>query len=107
MKSYLKVKVKCKDIEPVEGMEIVIRPPVPKPIEKKYFDPAEYSKKYREKNKAKLDLDRKDNYEKNKHEILRKKQLWYLNIAQTVKKPRQDTIDKYGLKYDDDLEKWV
>lgn len=81
---------------------------VPRPEPKtSYFDPKEYAKKYRERNKEKLKVKRKENYDKNKHKILRNKILFMLNVAQTVKKPRKATIDKYDLKYDKTQKKWI
>jgi hypothetical protein len=83
-------------------------PPVKAPIVKTaYFNAKESSKKYRESNKDKITIQRKDYYTKNKDQILRKKILWMLNISQSVDKPSRASVEKYGIRYDTELKKWV
>jgi len=84
------------------------RQPVPKPVAKRtYFDPAAYSKAYREKHPAKIKQQRADYYVKNKEKVLRAKILWLLNVAQTTKHPTKKSIEKYDLKYSAAEKKWI
>jgi hypothetical protein len=112
---YLKVNVPEYVGKPIE----VYVPPLPKtieapPKEKEYFNPKEYGKVYREKNKEKLKEKRKDNYkDKDGHyttdkgkKVLARKMLWYLNTGGTAK-PKQSSIDTYKLKYDEEKEIWT
>ena len=73
---------------------------------KEGFNPKEYSKQYRDKNKAKIEEWRKEFYKANKDVILARKQLDLLNKG-LVTNPTQYSKDTYGLKYDDDKKQWV
>lgn len=77
---------------------------VSKPVKVPY-NPVEYSRKYREENGEELNEKRRNDYEMNKKAILRNKILRNLNNGLTSK-PTQMTIDRYGLYYDDDKDKW-
>lgn len=108
--AYFKINYPEGDEPDEDYTGAVIRPPpkpVPKPEPKEYFDPRKYAKEYRLKNKDKIKEKRKENYNRDKHKILRNKILFNLNVAQVTKHPRQDTIDKYDIKYDAKQKKWV
>jgi hypothetical protein len=84
------------------------RQPVPKPVAKRtYFDPAAYSKAYREKHPAKIKQQRADYYVKNKEKVLRAKILWLLNVARPTTLPTKKSIEKYDLKYSATEKKWI
>ena len=108
--AYFKINYPEGDEPDEDYTGAVIRPPpkpVPKPEPKEYFDPRKYAKEYRKKNQDKIKAKRKENYNRDKHKILRNKILFNLNVAQVTKHPRQDTIDKYDIKYDAKQKKWV
>jgi hypothetical protein len=73
-------------------------------VERKYFNPKEYMKGYRktEKNKKYMEEYRA----KKRVDITRKKILLDLNKYKTVKNPKQTTIEKYNLKYDNEKKVW-
>ena len=50
---------------------------------------------------------RKVYYAENKDKILKDKILWYLNVSQSVEKLSKASIEKYDIKYDKTLKKWV
>lgn len=106
--AYYKINYPCEDggNDDIEGPRPIPKP-VPRPEPKRdYFDLKAYSKKYREAKKDTIKTKRKEAYEKDKHNILRKKIIWNLNVSQAVKRPRQSTIDKYNLKYNDQTSRW-
>jgi hypothetical protein len=70
------------------------------------FNPKEYSKEYRIKNKDKIEEWRKEFYNANKNIILAKKQLDLLNKG-LVKTPTEHSKEAYGLHYDDAKKQWV
>lgn len=108
--TYFKINYPIGD-EPEEDYEgtVIRQPPkpVPKPQPKEYFDPKKYAKGYREKHKEKIKTQRKDNYSRDKHKILRRKILWNLNVSQVVKHPSKKSIETYDLKYDPKEKKWT
>ena len=69
------------------------------------FNPVEYSKKYREKNKDKIEQNRKDNYKKDPDKVLARKILLYLN-NNLVKKPQKASIERYKLTYNSEKQLW-
>ena len=69
------------------------------------FNPTEYSKKYREKNKDKIEQYRKDNYKKDPDKVLARKIIWHLN-NNLVKKPQKASIERYKLTFNAKLELW-
>jgi hypothetical protein len=115
---YLKVNVpddigEFKMVKIIDPKKLIIEEKEHKP----YFDPKEYGKKYRkgminiggdekidDDVKKKRDAIRKSNYQNNKEKRLATKQLFYLNKG-LVLKPKQITIDKYGLEKKDDV--WI
>ena len=117
LESYVKI-----NIPPYKGRTIEIQVPPKKSnvieVERKpYFDPKAYGKKYRkgtiniggvetidDEVKQKREAIRKANYQKNKEKVLCKKQLFYLNKG-LVLKPKEATIEKYGLKKEGDI--WI
>lgn len=106
--NYNKLDVDCKndapEIEPLPNIKkIEVEPPEPR----KYFNLKEYMKDYRVKNKDKLKEQRNEYYEKNKDEILRNKILWTLNVSKNVKHPSPESIERYNIKYDETLKKWI
>lgn len=108
--SYKKINVLPIELHEYEGPkvrkppEIKIAPPKAKdPSE--YFNPVAYSRQYRKDHATEIASKKKDNYEAKNHEILRDKELHYLNHG-SIKKPTQNTIEKYQLYYDDFEGKW-
>ena len=83
-----------------------IEAPPPIVVEKKPFNLKVWRKDYREKHKQEINQKAKDDYKANKDEILRRHILWSLNHSNT-EKPKQASIDKYKLKFDEKLKKWV
>ena len=76
-------------------------------IQKKpLFNPSEYSKKYRNEHKDEIDKARKESYVKNKDKILATKIIWHLN-NNLSRKPRQASIDRYGLIQNMDTGFWT
>jgi hypothetical protein len=80
---------------------------VPPPEPKKYFNLKEYMAKYREEHKEELAQRRAEYYAQNKDKILRRKILWSLNVAQNVDRPSPETVEKYGIRYDEEKKRWV
>ena len=74
--------------------------------EKKPFHLKEWRIDYREKHKQEINQKAKDDYRVNKDEILRRHDIWNLNSSNT-KQPKQATIDRYNLKFDEKLKRWV
>ena len=83
-------------------MVIPILAPVPvikKPIIReppKYFDIKTWGAEYRKTHAQDLAAKRKVKYEKDKHDILKNKQLWNLNHG-AVTRPNQKSITEYKL----------
>jgi hypothetical protein len=72
-----------------------------------YFNPADYMKEYRLKNKEKLQKQRHLIYEKKRKSILMQKILHNLNHDSTVKKePSKQTKEIYGIKYSKKDKRW-
>ena len=108
LSAYKKVNIDCPEPGDIEGLTVIPKVDVPKPIKKQpkeYFDPKTYSKQYREKNAVKIKEQRKLNYSKNKEKILRSKILWNLNHM-TVTHPRKETVERYDLKYNAKIKQW-
>lgn len=108
MLSYKKVNINCPEPGDIEGISIPPKIDIPQPIKKvktDYFNPSDYSKEYRKKNKEKLKDQRTLNYKTNHVNILRAKLLWNLNRG-VVKTPRTATIEKYDLKYNTKMKVW-
>ena len=105
MKSYYAVNITCYETQGPKELEIKPLPP-PKAVEKRKppKDPRLTQKEYRSKpeNKAKLKAWR----EKNKDRIQATKYLWLLKNG-FVKNPRTDTLDKYGISYNQNLKTYI
>jgi len=106
--SYQKLDIDCTanptPIQPLPvAQKIEIQPPEPK----KYFNLKEYMKEYRLQHKDELAKKRQEYYDKNKDHVLRLKILWNLNVARTVDKPSHETIEKYDIRYDENMKQWV
>ena len=71
------------------------------------FNLKEWRKDYRAKHKDEINNKAKEDYQVNKDEILRRHILWNLNKSQNTKQPKQTSIDKYNLKFDDKIKRWV
>ena len=69
------------------------------------FSPT-FTDDYRAKHKDEINNKAKEDYHVNKDEILRRHILWNLNRSQNTEKPKQASIDKYNLKFDEKLHKW-
>lgn len=108
--AYKKINIDCDDdTEPIDGMTIRPQVAIPRPAKKEkkdYFDPKEYSKRYRENNKEDIQKKRKKSYQDNKDKVLAQKVLWNLNNGK-IKHPRMGTVDKYKLRYDAVAKQWV
>lgn len=74
-------------------------PILPKEKEHVHFNPKEYAKEYRQSHAEEISAKRKEQYEKNKYEILKNKQLWYLNHSLVVQ-PTSKSILEYKLRQD-------
>lgn len=96
--TYSKINIECDD----EIKEPVV---IPTPEPKKYFNPKEYSKKYRTNNKESIKKYFGDLYKKDPDTINRTKIVRLLNLG-LQKRPRQKSIDRYNLKYNKDLKQW-
>jgi hypothetical protein len=99
--NYVKINIEQEDLPDIVGTEVKLLPERlgmhDLQIRKKsLFDPSAYSKKYRAGHKVSIDNARKVNYSKNKDKILAAKIIWHLN-NNLSRKPRQASIDRYGL----------
>ena len=107
-KAYRKINVP--DIKGnFEGYTPKVMPTVLESLPRKKterFNPKEYSKVYRSKNKENIEEWRKEFYNANKDIILARKQLDLLNKG-LVSNPTEHSKTTYGLKYDDDKKQWV
>jgi hypothetical protein len=113
LRSYNKVDLDCdkpqsrkvaKQIEK-HNIEQDTEIDVPPPVKRKYFDPREYGKKYRQKHAEKLRAKRKEDYTQNKDKKLKYKILFNLNHGLTTR-PHQSTIKKYNLEHDAEKKRW-
>ena len=82
-----------------------VEAPPPIVVEKKPFNLKVWRKDYREKHKQEINQKARDEYKAKKDEILRRHVLWNLNTQNTAV-PKQSTIDKYNLKYDENKKCW-
>ena len=116
--AYRKINIDCapksKAKKIVKDTDIVLEgkdlppPPIKEPVAKTaYFNAKEHAKQYRAKHKEAISARRKVYYAENKDKILKDKILWYLNVSQSVEKPSKASIEKYDIKYDKTLKKWV
>ena len=106
MSVYKKVNIDCPEPGDIEGITVPTKIDIPPPkVKSEYFNPSKYAKDYREKHEERLKLQRKINYDKNKTQILRTKQLWYLN-RNLVKNPTKRSVEKYKLKYNPAFQQW-
>ena len=82
---------------------------VPPPIvqQKEYFNLKQWRKKCREDHKNEINEKAREEYKAKKDEILRRHMLWNLNKSQNTAAPKQASINKYNLKYDETLKRWV
>ena len=108
--NYVKINIEQEDLPDIVGSEVKILPARlgmhDLQIQKKpSFNPITYSKKYREGHKDAIEKARKLNYDKNKNHILATKIIWHLNQNLSTK-PRQASIDKYGLIHNADTGFW-
>jgi hypothetical protein len=106
--NYIKLNIDPGMQPQIEGSVVKIAPVIMPPLTvqtKPKFNPVEYSKKYREKNKDKIDQNRKDNYKKNTDKVLARKILYHLN-NKLVKKPQKASIERYKLTFNVRLELW-
>ena len=105
--SECKPKKIIKDVDIELDKEDLAPEPVKEPMVKKsYFNAKEHAKEYRVNNKEKIAEQRKKHYEENKDKILKNKILWMLNISQSIDKPSKASIEKYDIKYNNNLKKW-
>ena len=74
---------------------------------RKYFDLKKWRADYRKEHKEEINNKAKDDCKANKDAILRRHILWNLNKSQNTKVPKQASIEKYNLKYDEILKRWV
>ena len=81
---------------------------VPPPVvqKKEYFNLKVWRKKYGDDHKIEINKKARDEYQAKKDEILRRHVLWNLNTQNTAV-PKQASIDKYNLKYDENKKCWV
>ncbi len=104
-KAYFKLNVNCEETIGSKSTSFDPLPP-PRPIAKrpKPKDPRVTQKEYRSKpeNKAKI----KEWRQKNKDRISGTKYLWLLKNG-FVSNPRQSTLDKYGISYDENIKNYV
>ena len=106
--NYIKLNIDPKLQPQIEGSVIKLPAGPMAPLVVKTqpkFNPVEYSKKYREKNKDKIEQNRKDNYKKDPDKVLARKILWHLN-NNLVKKPQKASIERYKLKFNKKLDLW-
>ena len=113
--NYIKLNIpsECKPKKIIKDVDIELDEedlplePVKTPIAKtSYFNAKEHAKEYRIINKEKIAEQRKKHYQENKDKILKNKILWMLNVSQSTEKPSQASVEKYGIKYNNDLKKW-
>ena len=74
---------------------------------KEYFNLKMWREKYRKDHKQAINEKAKEDYNVNKDAILRRHILWNLNKSQNTKIPKQSSIDKYNLKFDENKKCWV
>ena len=91
--------------KPIEIPKLPAEPLIPKVEPRKYFDLKAYGEEYRKAHADELTAKRKVRYTDEKHEILKKKQLWQLNHG-IVKKPNAASIETYQLYQNDDGQ-WI
>jgi len=109
--NYVKINIEPEDLPDIVGSEVKLLPERlggmhDLKIQKKpSFDPITYSKKYREGHKDAIEKARKLNYDKNKTHILATKIIWHLNQNLSTR-PRQSSIDKYGLVQNTETGHW-
>jgi hypothetical protein len=106
--NYVKLNIDPDALPVITGSEVKLLPdkiPELNIKSKQLFNPAEYSKKYRDTHKDEVDKARKANYIKNKSHILATKIIWHLN-QNLSKAPRKSSIDKYNLIQDPDTKLW-
>jgi len=103
------------DISGANHIDPLVMPPsmaptkeIPPPVvqKKEYFNLKKWRKAYREKNKIQINNRAKEDYKVNKDKILRSHILYNLNSKNT-EKPKEITLQKYGIKYDDVLKRWI
>ena len=113
--NYMKLNIpsECKPKKIIKDVDIKLdeedlpAKPVKEPMVKKsYFNAKEHAKEYRVNNKEKIAEQRKKHYEENKDKILKNKILWMLNISQSIDKPSKASVEKYDIKYNNNLKKW-
>ena len=107
--NYVKINVAQEDLPDIIGSEIKLLPERMHDLKiqkKPLFNPSEYSKKYRAEHKDEIDKSRKESYVKNKDKILATKIIWHLN-NNLSRKPRQASIDRYGLIQNMDTGFWT
>jgi hypothetical protein len=106
--NYNKVDVDCETNAPaVQPLPPMQKVEVPPPEPRKYFNLKEYMAKYREEHKEELKQRRAEYYAKNKDKILRRKIIWSLNVARNVDRPSPESVEKYGLRYDEEKKMWI
>ena len=82
---------------------------IPPPIvqDKTYFDLKDWRKKYRDERKEVINKKAREHYKENKDKILRNHILFNLNKSCNTAVPKQVSINKYGLVYDENLKRWI
>ena len=87
-------------VKPIEVMPPLV-------VEKEYFNLKKWRKDYREEHKNEINEKAKKDYQEKKDEILKRHILWNLNKSQNTKSPKQSSVDKYNLKFDENKRCWV
>ena len=74
---------------------------------KTYFDLKQWRKIYREKNREQINNTAREEYKNNKDAIIRRHILFNLNKSKNTKQPKKESIERYNLKFDENLKRWV
>ena len=103
-------KIDISNVTHPDNLVVSIPELVPEPVvvNKSYFNLREWRKNYRDANKEKININEKarEEYKLKKDAILRRHLLYNLN-SQNTALPKKETIDRYNLKYDENLKRWV
>ena len=85
--------------------QLEIKQPIIKPRE--YFNLKQWRAQYRLQHRELINNTAREEYKANKDAILRRHLLWNLNKSKNTEKPKQISIDKYNLKYDENFKRWI
>ena len=85
--------------------QLEIEQPIIKPRE--YFNLKQWRAQYRLQHRELINNTAREEYKANKDGILRRHLLWNLNKSKNTEKPKQISIDKYNLKYDENFKRWI